>query len=111
MGELEPGSVFAGHRIDAVAGQSRFFFSGYPQQQEAATATSDPVPSGEALLIKGASSDRLSAVDPNRMKVLWERPIGKASRVIGAGDGAGGQGGADLGFVAVHLGGVDVAVA
>ena len=39
--------------------------------------------SGEALLIKGMQSDRLYAIDPDRMKVLWERPIAKASRLLG----------------------------
>ena len=41
---------------------------------------------GEAFLIKGMQSDRLYAIDPNRMKVLWERPIAKASRLLGADD-------------------------
>ena len=31
-------------------------------------------------------SSRLYAVEPNRMKVLWERPIAKASRLLGADD-------------------------
>ena len=36
-----------------------------------------PLPTGEAFLVKGMQSDRLYAVEPNRMKVLWERPITK----------------------------------
>jgi outer membrane protein assembly factor BamB len=75
-----------GYRTDNVQGQSRFFFFGYYQQPEPATAGSTPLQSGEAFLIKGMQSDRLYAVEPNRMKVLWERPIAKASRLLAADD-------------------------
>ena len=60
------------------------------------SASSPPLPVGEALLIKGAQSDRLYAVEPDRMKVLWERPIAKASRLLGADDRAVFLGGPEL---------------
>ena len=41
---------------------------------------------GEAFLVKGMQSERLYAVEPNAMKVLWERPITKASRLLGVDD-------------------------
>jgi outer membrane protein assembly factor BamB len=44
-------------------------------------------------------SDRLYAIDPDRMKVLWERPIAKASRLLGADDRALYLGGAELGAI------------
>jgi len=71
-----------GYRTDNVQGQNRFFF-GYDQPPEPTTSGSAPVSSGEAFLVKGMQSDRLYAVEPNRMKVLWERPISKSSRLVG----------------------------
>jgi hypothetical protein len=47
-------------------------------------------------LIKGMQSDRLYAIDPDRMKVLWERPIAKATRLVGADDRSLLLGGAEL---------------
>ncbi len=47
------------------------------------TASAPPLRLDDALLVKGAQSDQIEAVDPNRMKVLWERPISKSSRVLG----------------------------
>ena len=42
-------------------------------------ACSDPLQVGEAVLIKGVKSDRLCAIDPDRMKVVWDR----ADRQVG----------------------------
>jgi outer membrane protein assembly factor BamB len=76
-----------GYRTDNFQGQNRFFISFGPYQPpEPGTAGSTPLQSGEAFLIKGMQSDRLYAVEPNRMKVLWERPIAKASRLLAADD-------------------------
>jgi outer membrane protein assembly factor BamB len=75
-----------GYKTDAVQGDDRFFFFGYNQQQQTTTASSEPLQTGEAFVIKGTKSDRLYAVEPNQMKVLWERPISKSSRLLGAGD-------------------------
>ncbi len=36
------------------------------------------------MLVKGAKSDRICAIDPDRMKILWERPIAKSARLLGA---------------------------
>jgi outer membrane protein assembly factor BamB len=77
-----------GYRTDPVQGQNRFMFFGYYQPSEPTAAGSPPLQTGEAFLIKGAQSDRLYAVEPNRMKVLWERPITKASRLLAADDRA-----------------------
>jgi outer membrane protein assembly factor BamB len=74
-----------GYRTDPVSGQNRFFFFfGDEPQQEKATVSSQPVQTGDGFLIKGMQSGRLYALDPNRMKVLWERPIAKSSRLLGA---------------------------
>jgi len=71
-----------GYKTDAVQGQDRFMFY-YQTQSDPTTASSAPTRLDDALLIKGAQSDQIQAVDPNRMKVLWERPISKSSRVLG----------------------------
>lgn len=76
-----------GYRTDPSQSMGRFFF-GYPQQQDATTASSPPLPLGDAFLVKGAQSDRLTAVEPNQMKILWERPISKSARMLGADDNA-----------------------
>ena len=49
--------------------------------------------------MKGTQSERLYAVEPNRMKVLWDRPITKASRLLGVDASAVYFGGAELSAV------------
>jgi hypothetical protein len=48
------------------------------------------------MLIKGMQSDRLYAIDPDRMKLLWDRPLAKATRLLGVDDHALYLGGAEL---------------
>jgi outer membrane protein assembly factor BamB len=76
------------YQTDPVEGQGRMFFWRWNamQQQEATPEGSLPILSGETFLLKGLQSTRLNAVDPNRMKVLWERPISKGSRLLAADD-------------------------
>ncbi len=69
------------------------------QAQEPQATGGNPLESGEAFLVKGMQSERLYAVEPNRMKVLWERPITKASRLLGVDDSAVYLGGAELSAV------------
>ncbi len=72
------------YQTDAVQGQNRFMFWGYMPQQEATSTASAPLELGETLLVKGVQSTKLFALDPNRMKVAWERPVAKSSRLLGA---------------------------
>ena len=51
-------------------------------------SSSVPVRSGDALFVKGARSERICALDPDRMKLLWDRPIAKSARLLGADDRA-----------------------
>ncbi len=83
-----------GYKTDPLQGQSRFFYYNQTQDQQAASST--PLSLGEAFLVKGMQSERLYAVDPNRMKVLWDRPITKSSRLLGVDDHAVYFGGAEL---------------
>ena len=57
-------------------------------QPTESTSSSAPLRSGEALFVKGAKSERICALDPDRMKVLWDRPIAKSARLLGADDRA-----------------------
>ena len=86
-----------GYHTDPVQGQNRFMFFGGPQMTSQDSASGPPVSLGETLLIKGARSDRLYALDPSRMKVLWERPIAKSARLLGADERAVFLGGPELG--------------
>jgi outer membrane protein assembly factor BamB len=72
-----------GYKTDPF--KSGYFFFYYEAPEPTATV-SPPVTTGEAFLVKGAQSDRLYCVDPNRLKVVWDRPITKAARLLG-GDG------------------------
>jgi outer membrane protein assembly factor BamB len=84
-----------GYMTDPFQSMYRFWY-GY-QPQEPTVGPSPPLSAGEGLLIKGMQSDRLYAIDPDRMKVLWERPIAKATRLLGSDDRAVFLGGAELG--------------
>lgn len=84
-----------GYKTAPVEGQSRFFF--VRMQQDASTPVgAAPLPTAEGLVIKGAKSDRIYAIDPDRLKVVWERPIARSSRLLGADDEAVYLGGPDL---------------
>ena len=67
--------------------------------QEPQAIGGPPLQTGEAFLVKGMQSERLYAVEPNKMKVLWERPITKASRLLGVDDNAVYLGGDELSAV------------
>jgi outer membrane protein assembly factor BamB len=84
---------------DPVQGMSRFIFFGMQQTQTPTPTGPPPLSIGDALLIKGAKSDRICAIDPDRMKLLWDRPIARASRLLGVDDQSVYLGGGDLGAV------------
>src|SRR5262249_51166352 len=73
------------------------FFGGMPTEQTSTLSASTPLQVGDAILIKGAKSDRISAVDPDRMKVMWDRPIAKSTRMVGGDDTTLYLGGPELG--------------
>jgi outer membrane protein assembly factor BamB len=92
-GELEWGY---GYPTEPVQGMSRIFFIGMMQPQEETSASSVPMRSGESLFIKGAQSGRIVALDSDRLKVLWDRPIASSARIVGADDRAVFLGGPEL---------------
>lgn len=83
-----------GYKTESYQSGYRFFF--YNQPQEAQALGGAPMRSDEAFLIKGMQSDRISAVEPDRMRVLWERPITKTARLLGVDENAVYLGGAEL---------------
>jgi outer membrane protein assembly factor BamB len=77
-GELDWGY---GYQTAPVEG-SRFFYR--RMQQKEMSASSVPLKAGEALILKGAKSGRIHALDSDRMKMLWDRPIAESARLLGA---------------------------
>jgi outer membrane protein assembly factor BamB len=98
--DAESGAVDWGYAYptDPVQSSSRFiiFFDDMPST-ESSTAASAPLQLGDAVLIKGAKSDRICAIDPDRMKLAWERPIAKSARFVGVDETAIYLGGPELG--------------
>ncbi|WP_246196524.1 outer membrane protein assembly factor BamB family protein [Aquisphaera giovannonii] len=76
-----------GYETDPSQSQSRFIiiFDEMPQAAPS-TACSGPLLLGDLVLIKGLKSDRICAIDPDRMKLAWERPIAKSARLLGVDD-------------------------
>jgi outer membrane protein assembly factor BamB len=82
-GELDWGFGYPTEPVES----NRFFFFGMIQQKDA-SASSAPLMGGDALIVKGAKSERIQALDADRLKVLWERPIAKSARLLGCDDRA-----------------------
>ena len=93
-GELDWGY---GYATEPVEGMGRFMFFGSRQNQGSTPPGGVPLQAGEALLVKGVKAQRISAIDPDRMKALWDRPIAKSARLIGLDEQALYLGGPDLG--------------
>jgi len=72
------------------------YFFWYRAPQEQTSASSPPLPAGDALLVKGTQSERLCSIDPNRLKASWDRPITKSARLLGGDERVVYFGGAEL---------------
>lgn len=68
-----------GYRTDPVGSSERWFY----QPPGPTIACGPPVVASGAMLIKGIQSERIYSLDADRMKVGWERPITKLSRLVG----------------------------
>jgi len=96
--DADSGALDWGYGYKTAAPQAEmYFFNPYNRGQEAHAVSGRPLDSGDALLIKGAQSSRLYAIDPNRMKALWERPVSKDARLLSVEDGSVFLGGQELG--------------
>ncbi len=87
-----------GYKTDPFNSGSRFFFY-YDTPKDPQALGGPPLQTGESLLVKGMQSDRLCSIEPSSMKVLWERPITKSTRLLGADDRAVYLGGEELSAV------------
>lgn len=88
-----------GYRTESLQSELHFMSSNMVREPRASGGT--PLESGDALLVKGARSSRIYAIDPNRMKVLWERPISQDARLLSLDDRAVYLGGQELGALDV----------
>jgi outer membrane protein assembly factor BamB len=87
-----------GYPTDPVQSQGRFFIFWSEMPQQAPTPSSSiPAQVGDTVLIKGTKSDHLCAIDPDRMKVVWDRAIAKSARLVGVDDTTLYLGGPELG--------------
>lgn len=71
-----------GYQTEPAQSSGRFFFWGMVQPKEN-SASSAPLRTGEAMVVKGVKSEKIYALDSDRMKVLWDRPISKSARLLG----------------------------
>jgi outer membrane protein assembly factor BamB len=97
-GEVEWGY---GYQTEPVQGDRFFFFYGMDEPKEH-SASSVPLRSGEALFVKGAKSEKLYALDPDRMALLWDRPLAESARLLGADDRAVFLGGPEISALDRH---------
>ncbi len=97
--DAESGDVDWGYAYptDPVKGMGMFIFFGSRMNQDPTPAGAAPLDAGEAMLIKGAKGGKICAIDPDRMKVAWDRPIAKSARLLGVDDRAVYLGGPELG--------------
>ncbi len=94
--DADGGGLDWGYGYKTAAPQSQMHFSSYNRVQQPQAVAGPPIEIGDALLIKGAQSSRLNAIDPNRMTTLWERTVSKDSRILSADDGTLFLGGQEL---------------
>jgi outer membrane protein assembly factor BamB len=86
--DAETGSYDWGYGYKTAPFESGYRFFFYAQPQDPQAIGGPPLQSAETFLVKGMQSDRLYAVEPSKMKVAWERPITKSSRLLGVDDRA-----------------------
>lgn len=94
--DADSGGLDWGYGYKTAPAQTQMYFSSYSRVQEPQSTGGRPLEVGDALLIKGAQSSRLNAIDPNRMTALWERPVSKDSRILSADEGTVFLGGQEL---------------
>ncbi len=93
-GEIDWGFAYP---TEPVQGMGRFIFFGSRMNNDPTPAAGVPLDAGDALLIKGAKGGKICAIDPDRMKAVWDRPIAKSARLLGADERAVYLGGPEFG--------------
>jgi outer membrane protein assembly factor BamB len=99
LARLDPGGggLDWGYGYKTDPPQAEMYFFMYNRIQEPNAVSGRPLESGDAILIKGAQSSRMYAIDPNRMKLLWERAVSKDARLLGVDERSLYLGGQELG--------------
>ncbi len=83
--DADSGGLEWGYGYPTEPYQSSYRFFYYDEPKEPMAAGGPPLWMEGSFLVKGVKSSRVSAVEPDRMKVLWERPVAKSSRLLGVG--------------------------
>lgn len=84
--EAVSGQVDWGLNYSSDPTQNRgMWWGGYPMQMDRLSASPPQMVNG-VLYVKGMRSRRLYAVDPQRPKVLWSRPVEKSAILLGVDD-------------------------
>ena len=96
-GSVDWGYGYETDPVHASMGRRLFVINGMLVEEGVTSSTPSPLLlAGDSLIVKGAKSGLIAAIDPDRMKLLWERPIAKTSRLLAADERAIYLGGADL---------------
>lgn len=80
-GELAWGYAY---ETEPVSGSGGRVFVSSNRVPDPETVAGRPVEVGGALVVKGAKSARIVAIDPDRMTLRWDRPMAKSARLLGA---------------------------
>lgn len=80
-GDLAWGYAYETEPVSGTGG--RVFFSSN-RVPDPVTAAGRPVEVDGALVVKGAKSGRIAAIDPDRMILRWDRPMSQSARLLGA---------------------------
>ncbi len=81
--DAETGTLDWGFGYKTESFSANSWMSYYYNRPEPGAGPAVPISIGSSMLVKGMQSDRLTAIDPDRMKVLWDRPIARKSRLLG----------------------------
>ncbi|WP_169977238.1 outer membrane protein assembly factor BamB family protein [Tautonia rosea] len=88
--DAETGDLAWGYayETDPVSGSGGRVFVSSNRIPDPVTAAGRPVEVDGALLVKGAKSGRIAAIDPDRMTLRWDRPMARSARLLGAVEGS-----------------------
>jgi outer membrane protein assembly factor BamB len=83
--DADSGALLWGYGYQTERYQSSYRFFYYDMQSEPMALGGPPLVMEDSFLVKGMKSSRISAVEPDRMKTLWDRPVAKSTRLLGVG--------------------------
>jgi outer membrane protein assembly factor BamB len=83
--DADSGALLWGYGYQTEKYQSSYRFFYYDMQSEPVAAGNPPLVMDGSFLIKGMKSSRISAIEPDRLKMLWDRPVARSTRLLGVG--------------------------